>query len=165
MAAENGGGAFVLLFLLVILLVGAPALMAEMALGRRTRRNPVDAFAALRPRSPWALAGGLGVLASFVIFSYYSVIAGWVLAYALMAVRGDLAGLAVDAVTSDLLLPLGGLLTAVFVGWVWGIEPALKELRAGSPGFRAARLWAVSVRVVIPVTVAGVLAAGLTGVR
>ncbi|MDQ7858151.1 MAG: sodium-dependent transporter [Armatimonadota bacterium] len=413
-AADNGGGAFVLLFLFVILLVGAPALMAEMALGRHTRRNPVDAFASLRPRSRWALAGGLGVLASFVILSYYSVIAGWVLAYALMAVRGDLVGQdatalgqtyanlaghpwrpvfwhaifmamtvavvaggvrrgierwakilmpalvallvvlgvrtltldaaregavwfftprwdlftwssvvratgqvffsfslgmgvmitygsylgraediprsaayvaaadaaiallagmiviatlfafglpvqggpgllfitlpallgrmplgaaltlaffamvamaaltsavallevvaafavqrlgmarrravvaaavlifglgvpsalsqgarpvhllgrdflsALDAVTSDLILPLGGLSTAVFVGWVWGVEPALRELRAGSPRFRAARVWAASVRVVIPVTVAGVLAAGLAGVR
>jgi len=409
-AAENGGGAFVLLFLLV----GVPALMAEMALGRRTRRNPVDAFATLRPRSRWALVGAVGVCASFVILSYYSVIAGWILAYALMAVRGDLIGLdaaalaqtyaslashpwrpvfwhgvfmaltvavvaggvrrgierwakilmpalvallvvlgvraltldaaregavwfftprwnlltwpaviratgqvffsfslgmgvmitygsylgrtediprsaayvaaadaaiallagmiviatlfafdlpiqggpgllfvtlpallgqiplgaaltlaffvmvamaaltsavallevvvafavqrlgmvrrqatvaaaalvfglgvpsalsqgarpihllgrdflsGLDALTSDLFLPLGGLLTAVFVGWVWGIGSALQELRAGSPRFRAAGVWAVSVRVVIPATIAGILAAGLAGIR
>jgi SNF family Na+-dependent transporter len=65
-AAENGGGAFVLLFFVVILVVGAPAIMAELALGRHTGRNPVDAFLALRPRSPWGLVGALGVLASLV---------------------------------------------------------------------------------------------------
>lgn len=92
-AAENGGGAFVVLFVCVILLVGVPGLMAEVALGRHTRRNPVDAFLAVRPRSSWAWVGVLAVVASFLVLSYYAVIAGWVLAYTFMAVTGSLAGL------------------------------------------------------------------------
>lgn len=93
LAAENGGGAFVALFLLVILVIGVPALMAELALGRRARRNALDAFLAIRARTPWAVAGALALLASFLILSYYAVVAGWVLAYAVRALTGGLAGL------------------------------------------------------------------------
>jgi NSS family neurotransmitter:Na+ symporter len=91
-AAENGGGAFVLLFLVAMVLVGVPALMAELALGRRTGRNAVDAFLAIRRGRAWGLVGALGVLAAFLILSYYSVIAGWVLAYCVKAVRAEFAG-------------------------------------------------------------------------
>ncbi|MDQ7842776.1 MAG: sodium-dependent transporter [Armatimonadota bacterium] len=93
MAADNGGGAFVLLFLVLILVVGIPGLIAELVLGRHTHRNPVDAFLTLRPRSLWGAVGALSVAAAFLILSYYSVIAGWVLAYVGLAASGDLAGL------------------------------------------------------------------------
>jgi NSS family neurotransmitter:Na+ symporter len=92
-AADNGGGAFVLLFLALILVVGIPGLMAELTLGRHTHRNPVDAFLALRPRSPWGAVGALSVAAAFLILSYYSVIAGYVLAYTGRAAAGTLTGL------------------------------------------------------------------------
>lgn len=91
-AAESGGGAFVAVFLLVILLVGVPGLMAELAIGRRARRNALDAFLTLRPRTPWAAAGALALVAAFLVLSYYAVIAGWVLAYVLEALTGGLAG-------------------------------------------------------------------------
>jgi NSS family neurotransmitter:Na+ symporter len=99
MAAENGGGAFVAVFLLVILLVGVPGLMAELALGRAARRNAVDAFPALRPEGRWAAVGALALLASFLLFSYYAVIGGWVLAYVVKALTGALHGL--DAAALD----------------------------------------------------------------
>jgi NSS family neurotransmitter:Na+ symporter len=92
-AAENGGGAFVVLFLLVVIVVGVPGLMAELSLGRRAGRNAVDTFLTVRPRTPWAVAGGLALLASFLVLSYYAVIAGWVLAYVLKALSGSLRGL------------------------------------------------------------------------
>jgi NSS family neurotransmitter:Na+ symporter len=69
----------------------------------------------------------------------------------------------VDAVASDVLLPLAGLLTAVFVGWVWGAGSALAELRQGAGRFPDT-LWSLSVRLVIPATVGLILAAGLLGV-
>jgi NSS family neurotransmitter:Na+ symporter len=92
-AAENGGGAFVVLFLLVIVVVGVPGLMAELSLGRHTGRNALDAFLAVRRRSWWAVAGVLALLASFLVLSYYAVIAGWVLAYVFKALTGSLRGL------------------------------------------------------------------------
>jgi NSS family neurotransmitter:Na+ symporter len=70
----------------------------------------------------------------------------------------------VDAVTSDVLLPIAGLLTALFVGWVWGVAPALAELRHGARRVPET-IWSLSVRVVIPLTVVTILVAGLFGVR
>lgn len=92
LAADNGGGAFVAVFLLVILVIGVPALMAELTLGRRARSNALDAFLTIRPGTRWAAAGALALLASFLILSYYAVVAGWVLAYMVHAATGTLAG-------------------------------------------------------------------------
>lgn len=84
---------FVALFLLVVLLVGVPGLMAELALGHRAKRNAVDAFRAIRPGTRWAGVGALALAAAFLIFSYYAVIAGWVLAYVVKTLTGALRGL------------------------------------------------------------------------
>ncbi|HEX9691872.1 MAG TPA: sodium-dependent transporter [Gemmatimonadales bacterium] len=81
MAAANGGGAFLLVYLLCVALIGAPVMLAELTIGRNTQKNPVGAFRALAPRSAWIVVGGLGVVAGVVILSFYSVIAGWTLAY------------------------------------------------------------------------------------
>lgn len=82
---ENGGGAFVLVYLFCILLVGIPIMMAEILVGRRARQSPINAVretAAEAGRSKhWGLIGWLGVLAGYIIFSFYSVVAGWVLHY------------------------------------------------------------------------------------
>ena len=99
-AGENGGGAFVLVYLLFVLFAGLPVLMTELAVGRTTRRNPVGAFKALVPGGLWPWVGGLGVLTGFGILSFYSVIAGWTLHYLGMAIGGRLAG-ATDAAASD----------------------------------------------------------------
>lgn len=96
MAAANGGGGFVLIYVLIILLVGVPAMMAELALGRRGHSNPVDAFGDAQPGGRWQWAGVLAMVASGLILSYYSVVGGWVLAYLTRSLRGGLAGL--DAV-------------------------------------------------------------------
>ena len=92
MAGENGGGAFVLLYLLCVLLVGIPVMMAEVLLGRRGRQNPVNTMRTLAVEegaSPhWQLLGWMGVLAGFLILSFYSVVAGWTLAYIFRAGSG-----------------------------------------------------------------------------
>lgn len=77
-AGMHGGGAFVLFYILCILLIGTPLLMAEMMIGRRARKDPVGAFG---KNSFWQLAGWIGVIAAFVILSYYCVIAGWTTSY------------------------------------------------------------------------------------
>ncbi len=94
-AGENGGGAFVLVYLLCIAVIGIPIMMAEVLLGRRGRQSPINTMKALanaEGRSPaWSLLGWSGVLAGFLILSYYSVIAGWALAYVLKAGSGAFA--------------------------------------------------------------------------
>ena len=99
---ENGGGAFVLVYLLCVCLVGIPVMMAEIMLGRRGRQSPINAMEWLARSegvSPhWRLLGWSGVVAGFLILSYYSVIAGWALAYVFRAVGGAFEGLGPEGV-------------------------------------------------------------------
>lgn len=84
---NNGGGLFVLIYLVCVVLVGLPIMNAEILMGRSTERSPVPAFRSLAgPRSPWTLTGWMGVGAGFVILSFYSVVAGWSVYYAALAV-------------------------------------------------------------------------------
>lgn len=88
-AGQNGGGAFLLLYLLFVAIFGLSLVIAELILGRTTQRNPVGAFRALGGGA-WPLVGGVGVLAGFVILSFYIVVAGWTLAYFGFMVSGSL---------------------------------------------------------------------------
>lgn len=80
-AGEFGGGAFVLVYLAAVAVMGIPVLIAEFIIGRSTQKNPVGAFRALRDHRFWPLVGWLGVLTGFVILSYYCVVGGWILKY------------------------------------------------------------------------------------
>jgi NSS family neurotransmitter:Na+ symporter len=101
-AGQNGGAAFLLVYLGGVALIGAPVMLAELILGRRTLRNPVGAFKALAPRSAWVMVGGLGVLTGVVILSFYTVIAGWTLAYILKTITGTFgAGVDTAAIFAD----------------------------------------------------------------
>src|SRR5690606_26334242 len=73
---ENGGGAFVFVYILCVLLIGLPLLLNEIALGRRSGRNPIGAIAETGGNKFWQLGGVLCVIVCFCVLSYYSVIAG-----------------------------------------------------------------------------------------
>lgn len=81
MTGENGGAAFIIIYLLAVFLLGYPLMVNETVLGRASQRDPVGAFKALAPGSSWWLVGALGVFTGFIILSYYIVVAGWSLAY------------------------------------------------------------------------------------
>ncbi|WP_135362767.1 sodium-dependent transporter [Halosimplex halophilum] len=85
--AENGGAAFVAFYLIAVVLIGFPAMLAEFVVGRRTNVNAVDAFRELGHRN-WRLVGGLAVATGFWILSYYNVVGGWVLRYILGSATG-----------------------------------------------------------------------------
>jgi NSS family neurotransmitter:Na+ symporter len=93
----NGGGAFVLVYLGCIALVGLPVMVAEILLGRASQKSPVGAFRALNGGG-WVAVGWLGVLCGFVILSYYSVVAGWALHYTWLSLTGQLTGLGPEGV-------------------------------------------------------------------
>ncbi len=96
---ENGGGAFVLIYLVCIALVGLPVMTAEILLGRSTQRSPVGAFRKLSDgRGGWVAFGWLGVVAAFVILSYYSIVAGWALHYSYLSITGQIVGLGPEGV-------------------------------------------------------------------
>lgn len=84
---QNGGGAFVLVYLLCVILVGLPIMLAEFTLGRKTNLNPVGAFNAIKPKSPWVGIGFMGVLAGFLILSFYGVVGGWTIAYVVKSIN------------------------------------------------------------------------------
>ncbi len=81
LVSTNGGAAFVAIYLALLFLIGLPALMAELSLGRKSRRNAVDAFNKDGLTKPWTLVGVLGLVTAILLLSYYSVIAGWALRY------------------------------------------------------------------------------------
>ncbi|RCL45738.1 MAG: sodium-dependent transporter [Candidatus Thioglobus sp.] len=94
MAGENGGGAFVLVYLAFIALFGLPIMMAEVLLGRRGRQSPINTLKSLCQQEQvsklWSVIGWSGMLAGVLILSYYSVIAGWSLFYVLESAAGGL---------------------------------------------------------------------------
>lgn len=95
-AGENGGGAFVLVYLFCVLVMGIPLMMAEIMLGRRSKENPIHTMEILTAEAGadknWHYLGWMGVAAGFLILSYYSVIAGWASAYVVKSFFGSFSG-------------------------------------------------------------------------
>lgn len=98
---ENGGGAFVLIYLGCIALIALPILIGEIIMGKMTQQSAVPAFRELsKPASPWMGIGWMGVLAAFLLLSYYAVIAGWTMHYVWLALNGTFQDKDVEAVTA-----------------------------------------------------------------
>ncbi len=88
LAGKNGGGAFVLIYLLIVIFIGFTIMLGEMAIGRHTQLSSYNAYQKINKN--WAFIGGLGVLAGFIILSFYSVVGGWVLNYMFKTVIGGI---------------------------------------------------------------------------
>ena len=104
LTGENGGGAFVLVYLFCVVMMGIPIMMAEILLRRRGRKSPVNTMHTLAIEEGlnpnWRFLGWLGVIAGFIILSYYSVIAGWTIAFIFKTGMGDFIGLNAEQTTS-----------------------------------------------------------------
>ena len=102
MAGENGGGAFVLVYLACVFVVGLPIMMSEILIGRRGRRNPVATMRLVGEEETgtikWRWVGIMGVATGFLILSFYSVIAGWAVAYIFEGGGGAFTGADIDSV-------------------------------------------------------------------
>lgn len=105
-AGQNGGGAFVLVYLACVIGVGLPIMMSEVLLGRRGRRNPITTMKVLGEEEAgkgwWQIVGWNGILAGFLILSFYSVIAGWSLAYIERSITGTFVKADAATVTATL---------------------------------------------------------------
>jgi NSS family neurotransmitter:Na+ symporter len=101
-AGENGGGAFVLIYLVCIAAVGIPIMVSEVLLGRQGRSSPIHTMRKLAKASGrsqrWSVLGWMGVLAGFLILSYYAVIAGWAVNYVWLSGSGAFEGASAQAV-------------------------------------------------------------------
>ena len=85
-AGESGGGAFVLIYLAFIFVIGVPVMLSEFVIGRKAQKNTFGAFKKLAPGKPWFIIGIMGLVAAFFILAFYSTIAGWTLEYIIKAV-------------------------------------------------------------------------------
>lgn len=149
MVGDSGGAAFVLIYLACVALVGLPILVAEWLIGRRGQENPINAMADLARRNgrlpAWAVVGASGVLAAFLILSFYSVIGGWSLSYTLGSVTGRFNGQDADGIGAlfGSLLGSPGMLTlwhtafmalVIFIvarGVTKGLEGAVRTMMPG----------------------------------
>ena len=93
MLGQNGGGAFLLVNLLFVLMIGIPLMMTEFVIGRRTQSNVVGAYKKLERKKGWAAIGYFSILAAVLIYAFYSVVAGWTLNYIVLACTNRLSGL------------------------------------------------------------------------
>lgn len=103
-AQENGGGAFLLLYIGCVLILGIPVMLAETSLGRAGGSDAVGSYRGLAPKTRWWMAGALAVFASYCIISFYMVVAGWTLQYLWDSITGALysgtAGASATAIES-----------------------------------------------------------------
>ena len=116
----NGGAAFILIYILCVLLLGLPLMVSEFIIGRRTHANTADAYRILAPRTPWVLQGYLGVFTAWFILCYYGVVAGWTLKYLVESGLGEVTKIAhsteyFTSFTSDPLIPLGYMVAVVLM--------------------------------------------------
>ncbi|MEC7803967.1 MAG: sodium-dependent transporter [Pseudomonadota bacterium] len=117
-AGENGGGAFVAVYLLCVFAIGLPIMVGEVLIGRRGRRNPVATMTLLGEEEAghpsWSLVGILGVVTGFLILSFYSVIAGWTGAYIIKSAIGEFVGAAPEAVVESFIALSGSAVNSGF---------------------------------------------------
>lgn len=132
--AANGGGAFVFVYILCVVLIGAPLLFNEMALGRFTGKNPIGAFKDTGANKFWIFIGAiLAVMVSFFVLSYYALIAGWTVGYIFKTLFGNTATFEVFASQSGMVIGLMAVFLVITVlivlgGVSGGIEKASKIL-------------------------------------
>ena len=99
MTGENGGAAFILIYIICVIVLGIPCMLSEFIIGRRAQANTARAYSLLANGTPWRYIGYFGVFTGFVIVSYYSVVSGWCLQYVTASLGSGLNGDA-DSVTN-----------------------------------------------------------------
>ena len=117
LTGQNGGGAFVLLYLIFLLILGLPVMVCEFALGRASQASPVMLYQKLqKPKQKWHLHGYGALISNFILMMFYTSVTGWILYYFVSFVKGDMTGITNEA-SSQL---FGGMLQspAITVGFM-----------------------------------------------
>lgn len=128
MAGQNGGAAFLILYLGMVLVVGLPLVLSEFMIGRATGRGVVGSFRKLAPGKPWVGIGYLSIVTGFTILGFYSVIAGWTIRFLVEALANNFSGRSASEIT-------GSFNTFVQSGW----QPILYSI-----GFMCIAGWIVA---------------------
>ncbi len=117
---QSGGAAFVVIYLICILVICLPYLFAELTIGRFSHKNPVGAIKAIKAGTPWTLVGGLCVLTGVCILSYYGVIAGWAFGYIFKGILNPATEFGTYIADPVIVIPLFGLFMFFTVAVVYG---------------------------------------------
>ena len=149
-AGESGGGAFVLVYLICVVLIALPVMLLEISLGRATQKNPVGAFLAVRPGTRWRYLGYLALLTGLGILSYYAVIAGTVVAYCVSYAQSLIVGAPAA---------YGGSSTATLVYFALFLVLTVSVVAGGVQ--RGIERWAKILMPLLIVTMLGVIVRGL----
>ena len=133
-AAKNGGGAFLLMYAIFVFMICLPVMMAEMAVGRKTAKNPVGAYGDLSDNSPmWRKAGLLGIITPFMIAVFYTVLTIWIFIYLAVVVTGNLEYLASPTAFSEIInspylfLSMGVVGTLVYSILGFGVKDGIER--------------------------------------
>ncbi len=122
---QYGGGAFLVVYLAMVALIGIPIMLVEFVIGREGRRDAINSFRKLAPNKPWFMSGVIGVLAAFFILSFYGVVAGWTLEYIRMSLINGFSGLGSEGMVNHFSVfishPIKPVITQVLVMAATGI--------------------------------------------
>ncbi|MFD1039983.1 sodium-dependent transporter [Virgibacillus byunsanensis] len=136
MTGMNGGGAFFLLFIAFTVIIGLPLLIAEFIIGRGAQKEAISAFKKLAPKSGWSIIGRWGVVGSFLLMSFYSVVGGWVLIYSILSIFGLVIKEGANyeqlfiTVTGNPLITIAGLIGFLFINVIvisFGIKNGIEK--------------------------------------
>jgi neurotransmitter:Na+ symporter, NSS family len=101
LVGNNGGAAFLLIYIGFVLLIGVPLMLTEFTIGRKAQLNAFGAFNKLAPKSLWYLVGVMGILAAFTILSFYSTVSGWTMQYLTESIMTGFRGSTAETLKSD----------------------------------------------------------------
>lgn len=139
MLGNNGGGAFLLVYVFFVLLIGIPLMMTEFIIGRRSQKNVIGAYKTLASKQKgWITVGVFGIICAFLIYAFYSVVAGWTLNYIVLACGNKLAGkdpAAIAQIFSDFtsgsiwpLVSLFAFLSLTSIVIVFGVQKGIEKV-------------------------------------
>lgn len=122
MAGKHGGGAFILIYLLAILLMGFPLVYAEFAMGRKAKTNAVDTFVVVGGKKAWGIVGGVATLTVFLVATFYMMITGWVIFYFFESLTGNLYQIAEGtAAATHFDAVFGNMVTSMWLPFIFAL--------------------------------------------
>lgn len=128
MVGTNGGGAFILVYLISVFLVSIPVMISEFYIGRKSRRNAVGAFEKLKAPKFFKIVGYLGVITTFFIMFFYSAVTGWVYSYLARAIRGDfveISSLPMNVATDEIVTLFDTTVSHSISPMIWQMAPII----------------------------------------
>ena len=139
MVGENGGAAFIIVYLISTLLVGLPVMISEHMLGRTAKADAISTLQKLAPKKqPWWLIGAAGVLAAFVIMAFYTEVVGWILAYIVKSASGKLLTTNPEITGSAFAAVIGSPWLSLILQWIVLVYVSLIIIAGVSKGIEAA---------------------------